>query len=91
MRTRCCCSASRVASCHDAPDDDPEGALDRPFGASASAEYGADAGRLSRWLRDRLGETAAVERQSLMLVYEQGSSHGKVAGHLRKALGTVQT
>jgi RNA polymerase sigma-70 factor (ECF subfamily) len=82
---------SRVESYHDAPDDDPDGALDRLFDANTSAEDSADASRLSRWLRECLGELAAVERQSLVLAYEQGLSHGELAEHLRKPLGTVKS
>jgi len=82
---------SRVDSYHDAPDDDPEGALDRLFDWSPDAGDNEDRRRASKWLRDCLGKLKAAERQALVLAYEHGFSHGDLAAHLRKPLGTVKT
>lgn len=82
---------ARVDSYHDAIDDDPEGSLDRLFDWSPAAEDSADAQRFAQWLRQCLGELAAAERQALVLAYEHGLSHGDLAQHLDKPLGTVKT
>jgi RNA polymerase sigma-70 factor (ECF subfamily) len=82
---------ARVDSYHDALDDDPEGALDRLFDWDAAPDDSVDRGRLARWLRECLSELAAVERQTLVLAYEHGMSHGELAEHLHKPLGTVKT
>lgn len=82
---------ARVDSYHDALEGDPEGALDRLFDWSAPADETADRERLGRWLRDCLAELAAVERQTLVLAYSHGLSHGELAAHLHKPLGTVKT
>ena len=61
-------------------------------GASAdTAEDALDASRLRAFLRRCLGELVAVERQALVLAYEHGLSHGDLAAHLGKPLGTVKT
>ena len=82
---------SRVDSYHDALDDDPDGALDRLFDWSESPGDAEDARRASTWLRDCLARLQAAERQALVLAYEHGLSHGDLAAHLRKPLGTVKT
>ena len=82
---------SRVDSYHDAVDDDPEGALDRLFDWSASADEDEDRRRTSEWVRKCLAKLNAPERQSLVLAYEHGLSHGDLAVHLQKPLGTVKT
>jgi len=82
---------SRVDSYHDALEDDPDGALDRLFDWSQDAGDNEDRRRASKWLRDCLGKLKAVERQALVLAYEHGLSHGDLAAHLRKPLGTVKT
>ncbi|GIL05943.1 sigma-70 family RNA polymerase sigma factor [Betaproteobacteria bacterium PRO7] len=82
---------ARVDSYHDALDEDPEGALDRLFDWSAPADDAVDRDRIGRWLRDCLAELAAVERQTLVLAYSQGLSHGELAAHLHKPLGTIKT
>ena len=81
---------SRVDSYHDAPDEDPEGALDRLFDWSSGPEDGEDERRAARWLRDCLARLQAVERQALVLAYDRGLSHGDLAAHLGKPLGTVK-
>lgn len=87
---------SRVDSYHAALDDNPDASLDALFDWGAaddgdSAANALDAGRLRRWLRDCLGELAAAERQALVLAYEHGLSHGDLAAHLQRPLGTVKT
>jgi len=82
---------SRVDSYHDALDDDPEGTLDRLFDWSPDAGESEDRRRASKWLRDCLAGLKAVERQALVLAFEHGLSHGDLAAHLRKPLGTVKT
>jgi len=81
---------SRVDSYH-TEDDDPEGALDRLFDWSPGEDEAEDRRRATRWLRDCLGELKAAERQALVLAFEHGLSHGDLAAHLQKPLGTVKT
>jgi RNA polymerase sigma-70 factor, ECF subfamily len=83
---------ARVASYHDALDDDPEASLDRLF--AWDADDGAerlDAARARDTVRRCLAQLQASERQSLVLAYEHGLSHGDLAAHLGKPLGTVKT
>jgi RNA polymerase sigma-70 factor (ECF subfamily) len=82
---------SRVDSYHDSLDDDPDGSLDRLFDWSAPPDETEDRRRATTWLRDCLSRLQAVERQALVLAYEHGLSHGDLAAHLRKPLGTVKT
>jgi len=81
---------SRVDSYHEAPADDPEGALDRLFDWSSGPDESEDERRAARWLRDCLARLQAVERQALVLAYDRGLSHGDLAVHLGKPLGTVK-
>jgi RNA polymerase sigma-70 factor, ECF subfamily len=81
---------SRVDSYHEV-DGDPEGTLDRLFEWSPGEEEAEDRRRASRWLRDCLGKLKAVERQALVLAYQHGLSHGELAAHMQKPLGTVKT
>ena len=82
---------SRVDSYHDALDDDPDGALDRLFDWSPAPDDAEDRRRATAWLRDCLSRLQAVERQALVLAYHHGLSHGDLAAHLKKPLGTVKT
>ena len=82
---------SRVDSYHDTLDDDPDGALDRLFDWSPAPEESEDRRRAAAWLRNCLAGLQAVERQALVLAYEHGLSHGELAAHLRKPLGTVKS
>jgi RNA polymerase sigma-70 factor (ECF subfamily) len=82
---------SRVDSYHDAVDNDPEGALDRLFDWGLSSDDREDQRRATQWVRDCLAKLQATERQSLVLAYEHGLSHGDLAAHLQKPLGTVKT
>ena len=86
---------SRVDSYHAALDDQPEASLDKMFDWESAQGEGAedrlDTSRMRGFLRRCLGELAAVERQALVLAYEHGLSHGELAAHLKKPLGTVKT
>ena len=82
---------SRVQSYHDDEIEDPDGALDQLFEWSAAADESEDRRRAAQWLRDCLGRLQGMERQSLVLAYVQGLSHGELAAHLRKPLGTVKS
>jgi RNA polymerase sigma-70 factor (ECF subfamily) len=88
---------ARVDSYHDVRgselDDNPEAALDRLFDWSAAEgeDERLDSNRAQAFLRRCLGELQAAERQSLVLAYEHGLSHGDLAAHLGKPLGTVKT
>ena len=84
---------ARVDSYHAALDDQPEASLDQMFdwGSAITAEDTLDASRLRVFLRRCLGELQAAERQALVLAYEHGLSHGDLASHLGKPLGTVKT
>ena len=64
---------------------------DRLFDWSASPDDEEDRRRAATWLRHCLSKLQAVERQALVLAYEHGLSHGDLAAHLRKPLGTVKT
>ena len=82
---------SRVDSYHDGLDEDPDGALDRLFEWAPAPDDIEDRRRAAVWLRDCLKKLQAVERQALVLAYEHGLSHGELAAHLQKPLGTVKT
>jgi len=82
---------SRVESYHDAPlDAGPDGSLDLHFDWTPGADEGLEGDRAARRLRECLGRLPAAERQSLALAYAHGLSHGELAEHLRKPLGTVK-
>ena len=82
---------ARVDSYHDTLDDDPDGALDRLFDWGPSADESEDTRRTAQWVRDCVAELKGAERQALVLAYEHGMSHGDLAQHLRKPLGTVKS
>lgn len=82
---------SRVDSYHDTLDADPDGTLNRLFEWGAGPDENEDRRRAAGWLKDCLGRLQAVERQALVLAYQHGLSHGDLAAHLRKPLGTVKT
>lgn len=82
---------SRVDSYHATLDDDPDGTLDRLFDWSPGADESEGRRQAAKWLRDCLSGLDAVERQSLVLAYEHGLSHGELAAHLNKPLGTVKS
>jgi RNA polymerase sigma-70 factor (ECF subfamily) len=86
---------SRVDSYHGTAnansDANPDGNLDALLDSVDDPGESADQRRIAHWLRDCLGGLEAVERQSLVLAYQQGMSHGELASHLDKPLGTVKT
>jgi RNA polymerase sigma-70 factor (ECF subfamily) len=84
---------ARVDSYHETLDDNPDASLDRLYDwdADDGEEARLDAGRARAFVRRCLGELAPAERQSLVLAYEHGLSHGDLAAHLGKPLGTVKT
>lgn len=81
---------SRTDSYHTALDEDPEATLDRLFDWSPGADDVEDRRRRSVWLRECLSKLNSAERQSLVLAYEHGLSHGELAAHLKRPLGTVK-
>lgn len=83
---------ARVDSYHDAPlDADPDGSLERLIDGAPGADDALEQRSVARWLRECLGRLAAFERQSLVLAYAHGLSHGELAAHLQKPLGTVKS
>jgi RNA polymerase sigma-70 factor (ECF subfamily) len=86
---------ARVESVSDlAGEDNADEVLDRFFDWSdtaAGADELEDLRRARGFLRRCLGELAPVERQALVLSYHHGMSHGDLAAHLAKPLGTVKT
>jgi RNA polymerase sigma-70 factor (ECF subfamily) len=84
---------ARVDSYHAALDDKPEASLDLMFdwGSVVQADEALQQSRLQEFLRRCLGELAGAERQALVLAYEHGLSHGDLASHLGKPLGTVKS
>lgn len=86
---------ARVDSYHDTLDPidgNAEDALDRLYDwPQADADDALDARRAQAFLRRCLDELAPSERQSLVLAYEHGLSHGDLAAHLDKPLGTVKS
>ena len=81
---------SRVDSYH-AAEDEPDGVLDRLFDWSPGEDDAEDRRRAAHWLRGCLGKLKAAERQALVLAFDHGLSHGDLAAHLQKPLGTVKT
>lgn len=82
---------SKVDSYHEGPDGDPDGALDRLCDWGPSADESEDRRRMSSWLKECINGLQAVERQVLVLAYQYGLSHGDLASHLGKPLGSVKT
>jgi RNA polymerase sigma-70 factor (ECF subfamily) len=79
-------SQSRVA----ALDEDADSVVENLLEAGTSSEEAVDADRRAAWVRDCLAELNAPERQALVLAYHHGLSHGDLARHLDKPLGTVK-
>jgi len=82
---------SRVESYQAQDEGDSDRILERLVDWDAAAEDGEDGRRQFQWLRECLARLAAAERQALVLAYHHGLSHGELAEHLRKPLGTVKT
>lgn len=66
-------------------------ALDRLFDWSPSGEDTAATEQMRHWLRDCLAELKSAERQTLVLAYLHGLSHGELAEHLSRPLGTIKS
>lgn len=74
----------------DAAGDDIDAILDGAYDWVASSEDTLDAGRGVRWLRVCLDELRPAERQAIVLAYHHGMSHGDLATHMQRPLGTVK-
>ncbi|HYA65912.1 MAG TPA: sigma-70 family RNA polymerase sigma factor [Burkholderiaceae bacterium] len=70
---------------------DSEGALEQLFDWGETGEDAVERRQASAWVRECLHRLPGVERQSLVLAYVQGLSHGELAEHLNKPLGTVKS
>jgi len=73
-----------------AVDEDAERALEQVLD-TASAEQLLESDRRARSLRDCLARLEAPHRQALVLAYHHGLSHGDLAQHLKRPLGTVKS
>ncbi len=84
---------ARVDNLSSLVEDDAGDVIDRFFDWSdaTSADEIEDLRRARGFLRRCLEELSAVERQALVLAYHHGLSHGDLAVHLAKPLGTVKT
>lgn len=83
---------ARVESYHaDTESDDPDGALERLIDWTPDPGDSEDRRRAAGWLRDCLGHLKAAERQVLVLAFTHGLSHGELAAHMKKPLGTVKS
>lgn len=72
-------------------EDDSDTAIERFFDWAPTAEDSAAQGQMQNWLRHCLDELKAGERQALVLAYMHGLSHGDLAEHLSKPLGTIKS
>jgi RNA polymerase sigma-70 factor (ECF subfamily) len=57
----------------------------------AGPEQALESGRTAQALAECLKRLSGSQRQSIMLAYSHGLSHGELARHLRQPLGTVKT
>ena len=71
--------------------EDADGALAQLLDPPSSAEQLLEGGRRARSLRDCLAALEAPQRQALVLAYHHGLSHGELARHLNRPLGTVKS
>ena len=72
-------------------DEDAEGVLEQLLDTASSAEQLLESDRRARSLRDCLARLEAPQRQALVLAYHHGLSHGDLAHHLKRPLGTVKS
>ena len=72
-------------------DDDVESVLGQLLDVASSAEQLLESDRRAQSLRDCLAELEAPQRQALVLAYHHGLSHGDLARHLHRPLGTVKS
>jgi RNA polymerase sigma-70 factor (ECF subfamily) len=70
--------------------DDIEALVDRAYDWTPDEADPVDRGRDTHWLRECLDELRPAERQAIVLAYHHGMSHGDLAEHLRRPLGTVK-
>jgi RNA polymerase sigma-70 factor, ECF subfamily len=74
----------------DAVGDDIEAIVDDAYEWSPAANDSLDRVREHQGLRRCLGELRPAERQAIVLAYHHGLSHGDLAAHLQRPLGTVK-
>ncbi|HYF60085.1 MAG TPA: sigma-70 family RNA polymerase sigma factor [Burkholderiaceae bacterium] len=74
----------------DAVGDDVDALVDAGYDWTPSADDALDAGRNAHWLRECLSELRPGERQAIVLAYHHGLSHGDLAVHMQRPLGTVK-
>jgi RNA polymerase sigma-70 factor (ECF subfamily) len=72
-------------------EEDAEGVLAQILDTGSSADQLLEGHRRARSVRDCLAELEAPERQALVLAYHHGLSHGDLARHLNRPLGTVKS
>jgi RNA polymerase sigma-70 factor (ECF subfamily) len=72
-------------------DEDADHVLAQVLGPASSAEQLVEGGQRSRSLRDCLAGLDPPQRQALVLAYHHGLSHGDLARHLNRPLGTVKS
>lgn len=84
-------AASAEASRVDAAGDDIDAIVDRAYAWDPRPDDVLDSGRGRRWLRLCLDELQPGERQAIVLAYHHGLSHGELAAHLSRPLGTVKS
>jgi RNA polymerase sigma-70 factor (ECF subfamily) len=87
---RASAGVSRVDSYHAMKDAGADEALDRLFDWNPDPGDAEDRRRAAGWLRECLAALKPAERQALILAFAHGLSHGDLADHLRKPLGTVK-
>ena len=71
--------------------EDAESVLDQLLDPLPSAEQSLETDRRARSLRDCLARLEAPQRQALVLAYHHGMSHGDLAQHFKRPLGTVKS
>ena len=71
--------------------EDAESVLEQLLDTASSAEQLLESDRRARSLRDCLARLEAPQRQALVLAYHHGLSHGDLAHHLKRPLGTVKS
>lgn len=84
-------AASAEGSRVDAVGDDIDAIVDRAYAWDARPDDALDRGRDTHWLRLCLDELQPGERQAIVLAYHHGMSHGELAVHLSRPLGTVKS
>ena len=82
--------ASADSSRVEAVGDEVDALVDRAYDWSPDAGDPLDRERDVHWLRTCLDELRPAERQAIVLAYHHGLSHGDLAEHLQRPLGTVK-